>query len=67
MKLNPHSTRPQIFKNYQHPWYEYEDQQKAFIPNWEKNIKRPHPPTREAIEKAQFIDKTYAWRNDHRI
>ena len=24
-------------------------------------LKRPNPPTPEAIEKAQFKDKTYRW------
>jgi len=27
-----------------------------------KSLKRPNPPTSEAIAKAQFIDKTYQWR-----
>jgi len=25
-------------------------------------LKRPNPPTPEAVEKAQFIDKTYYWQ-----
>ena len=25
-------------------------------------LKRPNPPTPEAVEKAQFIDKTYHWQ-----
>ena len=25
-------------------------------------FKRPNPPTPEAVEKAQFIDKTYQWK-----
>ena len=24
-------------------------------------LKRPNPPTPEAVEKAQFIDKTFTW------
>ena len=32
---------------YVHPWYEF--------------INRPKPPTKEAIKKAQFVDKTYQW------
>ena len=24
-------------------------------------FKRPNPPTKEAVEKARFIDKTYQW------
>ena len=50
MKLRPHnSTRPQIFENgnYEHPWYEY--------------LKKPNPPTPEAVEKAKFKDKTHKW------
>ena len=30
-------------------------------------LKKPNPPTKEAIQKAQFIDKSFAWRNDARI
>ena len=26
-------------------------------------LKRPNPPTSEAIEKAQFKDKTYVWKS----
>ena len=48
MKLNPNSTRPQIFDGgYAHPWYKY--------------LNKPNPPTQEAIEKAKFVDKTYQW------
>jgi hypothetical protein len=25
-------------------------------------LKRPNPPTPEAVEKAQFVDKTYVWK-----
>jgi hypothetical protein len=24
-------------------------------------LKRPNPPTEEAIKRAQFVDKTYKW------
>ena len=50
MKLNPNSTQPEIFKNgnYEHPWYTY--------------LNRPNPPTKEAVEKAKFRDKTYQWK-----
>ena len=24
-------------------------------------FKRPNPPTKEAVEKARFVDKTYKW------
>ena len=49
MKLRPNSTQPQIFEGgYEHPWY--------------KHLKKPNPPSPEAIEKARFIDKTYQWK-----
>ena len=48
MKLNPNSTRPQIFDGgYEHPWYKF--------------LKKPNPPTQQAIEKAKFVDKTFHW------
>ena len=25
-------------------------------------ISKPNPPTQEAIDKAQFVDKTYNWK-----
>ena len=27
-----------------------------------ESLKRPNPPTSEAVDKAQFIDKTYQWK-----
>jgi hypothetical protein len=26
------------------------------------SLKRPNPPTPEAIQRAQFVDKTYVWK-----
>ena len=60
MKLRNHqfSTRPQIFNGgYEHPWYKHLD----------KQLKSPNPPSKEAIEKAKFVDKTYQWSGDNRI
>jgi hypothetical protein len=56
MKLNPISTRLPIsdsatHKPWVHPWYTYNE------------LKKPNPPTAEAIEKAQFVDKTYQWKH----
>ena len=54
MKLRNHqfSTQPQIFDGgYVHPWYKHLD----------KELKSPNPPSKEAIEKAKFVDKTYHW------
>ena len=52
MKLRPtmNSTRPQIFKHYEHPWYTHVN-----------DLKRPNPPTDEAVKRAKFVDKTYKW------
>ena len=25
-------------------------------------VKRPNPPTPEAVARAQFVDKTYVWK-----
>ena len=49
MKLRQNLNQPPIFENgdYEHPWYEY--------------LKKPKPPTPEAVKKAQFRDKTYTW------
>ena len=55
MKLRNHqfSTQPRIFEGggYEHPWYKHLD----------KQLKAPNPPSKEAIEKAKFVDKTYHW------
>ena len=64
MKLNPNksSTRPPIFEHYEHPWYKFnkdQDQQAELL-------KKPNPPTVEAVEKAKFVDKTYHWNNKKR-
>ena len=54
MKLNPNSTQPQIFDGgYEHPWYKF--------------LNKPNPPTQEAVDKAQFIDKTYEWNRSDNI
>ena len=52
MKLNPQkdSTQPQT-SNYVHPWDAYVSK-----------LNKPKPPTKEAVERAKFIDKTYQWK-----
>ena len=69
MKLNPNSTLPLISKHevvhptevtrelYDHPWHKHVRQLDKEI------LKKPNPPTPEAIEKAKFIDKTYVWNS----
>ena len=26
------------------------------------NLKKPNPPTPEAVKRAQFVDKTFVWK-----
>ena len=64
MKLRNHqfSTPPRIFEGseYVHPWYEK-------TKSYEDRLIRPNPPTKEAVEKAKFVDKTYKWSRDDSI
>ena len=53
MKLNPNSTQPQIFEKYRHPWYEHNERL--------NKLNKPNPPSKEAVERAKFVDKTYHW------
>ena len=46
---------------YEHPWNAHMlkfDAEKEL----ENQLKSPNPPTKEAIEKAKFVDKTYQWK-----
>ena len=38
-------------------------QQQIFKAEQEAYLKKPNPPTTEMVEKAQFIYKTYVWKN----
>ena len=38
-------------------------QRQIFKAEQDAYLKRPNPPTPEAIKKAQFVDKTYEWKN----
>ena len=78
----PNSTQPRIFDNseYVHPWYEHTtntpitDHENKFS---EKNatvrnignriLIKPNPPSKEAVERAQFKDKTYHWQRDDSV
>ena len=59
MKLNPNSI-PKQTSEYVHPWYLYQENRCTRRSDNTKLIK-PNPPTKEAIEKAKFVDKTYHW------
>jgi hypothetical protein len=36
--------------------------QQRLTPQQISNLKRPNPPTEEAVKRAQFVDKTYQWQ-----
>ena len=73
MKLNPNSTQLKIsrhevvhpsettradtYQHYEHPWYK-------FTKEYDKKAQliKPNPPSKEAIERAKFVDKTYQWK-----
>ena len=50
-------SRLDIYQHYEHPWYKF---------NSHEQLKKPNPPTKEAIEKAKFVDKTYQWTPKNR-
>ena len=69
MKLRNHqfSIQPRIFEGskYVHPWYEYNFSKIALVEYYGENslqLNRPNPPSKEAVERARFIDKTYEWK-----
>ena len=71
MKLRPTLTPQQISNHmdkrvWEHPWNSHMkkfDAEKEI----ESKLIKPNPPTKQAIDKARFVDKTFAWRNDARI
>ena len=69
MKLTNHqfSIQPRIFEgsNYVHPWYEYNYTNISLVEYYGDNslqLNKPNPPSKEAVERAKFVDKTYEWR-----
>ena len=67
MKLNPNSIQQPISderllegRALEHPWNKHMKEWDA-EKELEKRIKKPKPPTPEAIEKAKFKDRTYRW------
>ena len=39
-------------------------QQQIFRAEQEAYLIKPNPPTTEAIKRAQFVDKTYIWKQN---
>ena len=69
MKLRNHqfSIQPRIFEGskYVHPWYEYNYNNISLVEYYGNNslqLNKPNPPSKEAVERAKFVDKTYEWR-----
>ena len=75
MKLRPknqNSTQPRIFEGseYVHPWYEYNHQNIPLVEFYGKDnleLRRPNPPSKEAVERAKFRDKTYHWKRNSSV
>ena len=63
MKLNPNSTQPPISDSqvWEHPWNKHMRKWNA-EKHWENKLNKPNPPSKEAVKRAKFIDKTYHWR-----
>ena len=68
MKLRQHqfSIQPRIFEgsDYVHPWYKH-NEKVSLVDYYGDNsyqLNRPNPPSKEAVERARFIDKTYEWK-----
>ena len=54
--IHPSETsRHDIYQHYEHPWYTHIEK-----------LNKPNPPTKEAVEKAKFVDKTYVWKKQSR-
>ena len=69
MKLRNHqfSIQPRIFEgsDYVHPWYQYNYNNIALVEYYGDNslqLNKPNPPSKEAVERAKFVDKTYEWK-----
>ena len=69
MKLRNHqfSIQPRIFEGstYSHPWYQHVAKENGCARKSDKAIPvliKPNPPSKEAVERAKFVDKTYEWK-----
>ena len=63
MKLNPMLTStPQLTSEIVDYYAALEVQSTPGKAVFHSSLKRPNPPTPEAIQRAQFVDKTYVWK-----
>ena len=51
------TSRADIYQHYEHPWYKFNNKQTTDA----VELKRPNPPSKEAVKRAKFVDKTYQW------
>ena len=49
------TMRTDVDNQYIHPWYRHPGNQE---------LKKPNPPSKEAVERAKFRDKTYHWNRN---
>ena len=71
-KISTHRpTFDEVYKYFEsitNDWTEAEDLMHDYMldeyaEELETGLKRPNPPTPEMVKRAQFIDKTYIWKN----
>ena len=54
------TSRADIYEEYVHPWYLYNEN--GCVRRSDKAVLiKPNPPSKEAVERARFVDKTYHW------
>ena len=70
MKLNPNLIRQPISdkrmlegRAWEHPWNSHM-REWAAEKELDKRLKKPNPPSKEAVKRAKFIDRTYHWKQD---
>ena len=54
MNLKKNSIQAQTFEEYQEAFNKVID--------YQASLKRPNPPTEDMVRRAQFVDKTYVWK-----
>ena len=71
MKTSIHRpTSEELYKHFEsitNDWTEADEMMHDYYMaeySWELDtgLKRPNPPTKEMIKRAQFVDKTYVWK-----
>ena len=63
----PYAEVFEYFESITNDWTEAEDlmhdyMMSEYSEEIETGLKRPNPPTKEMIKKAQFVDRTYQWQ-----